>query len=316
MTMPTTMATRITRRQNRALLRSPSRKRGPALRPKKNPHEIESIRTPQAQRTPSLLRGGLGWGSGGEAQASTEASRLATPTPSPSPQGGGELDQAALLRLMTWLSPAYPVGAFAYSSGIEWAVEAGDITDAASLRDWLAIMLTDGTGRNDAIFFSKTHRALACGDDAALVEAAELAAALTSSRERHLETTTLGRAFVEVTQAAWPCDALNRLKLLWPGPIAYPAAVAAACAGHAIPLAPALQAFLTALVCNWISAGMRLIPLGHTDGQRLIVALAPAVATTAEAALAATLDDIGSAAFRADLASIKHETQYTRLFRS
>lgn len=243
---------------------------------------------------------------------------MTTATFTSEPREGAEagLAAAALYRLMAWLSPAYPVGAFSYSSGIEWAVEAGDIADAASLRDWLAIMLTDGTGRNDALFFSKTHRAVACGEDAALVDAAELAAALTPSRERHLETTTLGRAFVEVTQAAWPCDALNRLKLLWPGPIAYPVAVGAACAGHAIPLAPALHAFLTALVSNWISAGMRLIPLGHTDGQRLIGALAPAVTATAASALAATLDDLGSAAFRADLAGIKHETQYTRLFRS
>jgi urease accessory protein len=226
------------------------------------------------------------------------------------------LDAAALLRLMTWLSPAYPVGAFSYSSGIEWAVEASDITDAANLQDWLAVMLTDGSGRNDAIFFCHTYRTLTCGDDDALVETAALAAALTSSRERHLETTTLGRAFVDVTQAAWPCDALNRLKQLWPGPIAYPVAVGAACAGHAIPLAPALHAFLTAVVSNWISAGLRLIPLGHTDGQRLIAALAPAVAATAASAVTATLDDLGSAAFRTDLASIKHETQYSRLFRS
>jgi urease accessory protein len=300
MTVPTTMATPITRAKNRALLGLPSRKRRPALRSKGYSQQTESIGLQHAQRTPSPLAGeGWGEGSGGEAHASTEV-----------------MDQAALLRLMTWLSPAYPVGAFSYSSGIEWAVEAGDITDAASLRDWLAIMLTDGTGRNDAIFFSQTHRAVARSDDAALVEAAELAAALTSSRERHLETTTLGRAFVDVTCAAWPCDALNRLKLLWPGPIAYPVAAAAACAGHAIPLAPALHAFLAALVSNWISAGMRLLPLGHTDGQRLISALAPVVAATSEAALSATLGDLGGAAFRADLAGIKHETQYTRLFRS
>jgi urease accessory protein len=226
------------------------------------------------------------------------------------------LDHAALLRLMTWLSPAYPVGAFSYSTGIEWAVEAGDITDVASLQDWLAIMLAEGAGRNDAILFSETHRAVTRGDDDALAETAALAAALTSSRERHLETTTLGRAFVDITCAAWPCEALNKLKLLWPGPIAYPIAVGAACAGHAIALAPTLHAFLAALVANWISAGMRLIPLGHTDGQRLIAALAPVVAATSASALGATLDDLGSAAFRADLAGIKHEAQYTRLFRS
>jgi urease accessory protein len=226
------------------------------------------------------------------------------------------LPEAALYRLMIWLSPAYPVGAFAYSSGIEWAVEAGDITSAATLRAWLEAMLTIGTGMNDGIFFAQTHRAVTQGNDAGLVEIAELAAAFVPSRERQLETTTLGRAFIEVTNAAWPCPALVKLQELWHGPVAYPIAVGAACAGHGIPLAAALQAFLTATVANWISAGVRLIPLGHTDSQRLLNALEPAIAATAQRALTATLDDLGSATFRADLASIKHETQYTRLFRS
>jgi urease accessory protein len=226
------------------------------------------------------------------------------------------LSEAALYRLMIWLSPSYPVGAFAYSSGIEWAVEAGDITSAATLRAWLEAMLTFGAGMNDGIFFAQTHRAVTQGDDAGLVEIVELAAAFVPSRERQLETATLGRAFMEVTKAAWPCAALTGLEELWRGPIAYPIAVGAACAGHGIPLAAALPAFLTAAVSNWISAGVRLVPLGHTDSQRLLHALEPAIAATAGRALAATLDDLGSATFRADLASIKHETQYTRLFRS
>jgi urease accessory protein len=228
----------------------------------------------------------------------------------------GSLDEAALFRLMTWLSPAYPVGAFAYSSGIEWAVEAGDITDAATLLAWLAVVVTEGSAWSDSVFFSATHRALTDADDSALIETVELAAALVASRERYLETTTLGRAFMEVTQAAWPCAALNRLQTLWRGPVTYPVAVGVACAGHAIALRPALHAFVTALVSNWISAGLRLIPLGHTDGQRLLNALAPIVAATAQKALAAQLQDIASTAFRADIASAKHETQYTRLFRS
>jgi urease accessory protein len=226
------------------------------------------------------------------------------------------LPEAALYRLMIWLSPAYPVGAFAYSSGIEWAVEAGDITSAATLRSWLEAMLTAGAGVNDGIFFAQTHRAATRGDDAGLAEIAELAAAFVPSRERYEETTKLGRAFVEVTQAAWPCAALARLQELWRGPIAYPIAVGAACAGHAIPLAPALHAFLTAVVANWISAGVRLIPLGHTDSQRLLNALEPAIGATAQRAGAAERDDLGSAVFRADLGGIRHETQYTRLFRS
>jgi urease accessory protein len=223
---------------------------------------------------------------------------------------------AAQYRLMAWLSPAYPVGAFSYSGGIEWAVEAGDITDAESLRHWLAAMLSDGAGINDGIFFCQAHRAVAGGHDAALVEAAELAAALVPTRERHLETTTLGRAFMDVTCAAWPCPALTRLQSLWHGPVAYPIAVGVSCAGHAIPLAPAAHGFLTAVTANWVSAGVRLIPLGHTDGQRLLQALEPLVARTAQRALAANLDDVGSATFRADLAGALHETQYTRLFRS
>jgi urease accessory protein len=226
------------------------------------------------------------------------------------------VDAAARYRLMTWLSPAYPVGAFAYSSGLEWAVEAGDITNAQTLRDWLAAVLGDGAGFCDGIFFSAAHAAVTGGDDAALVAVAELAAAFAPTRERHHETTTLGRAFMEVTGAAWPCAALTRLVELWHGAVAYPVAVGVACAGHGIASAPALHAFVAAMTSNWISAGMRLIPLGHTDGQHLVAALEPLVAQTAQRALGAGLDDLGSATFRADLAGIRHETQYTRLFRS
>jgi urease accessory protein len=226
------------------------------------------------------------------------------------------LPRRALYRLMTWLSPAYPVGAFSYSSGIEWAVEAGDIVDVPTLHRWLEAMLISGAGLSDGIFFAQTHRAVTCADDAALLATVELAAAFAPTRERHQETTTLGRAFMAVTQAAWPCAALAKLQQLWQGPVPYPVAVATACAGHEISLAAALHAFLTAIVSNWISAGMRLIPLGHTDGQRLLKMLEPAVAATAHSALAAVLDDAGGACFRTDLASMRHETQYTRLFRS
>jgi len=223
---------------------------------------------------------------------------------------------SALYRLMTWLSPAYPVGAFSYSSGIEWAVEAGDITDAAALRHWLAVMLTDGGGFADAVLFAHAHRAAESGDDKALRAAAELAAALAPSKERHLETTAQGNAFVEATRAAWACDALDRLKNIWDGPVAYPVAVAAAAAGHGVALAPALAAYLQALAANWVSAGVRLVPLGQTDGQRVLAALEPVIAASAQRAPRVALDDLGSAAFRADLAGARHETQYTRLFRS
>jgi urease accessory protein len=227
-----------------------------------------------------------------------------------------EAEAAALYRLMTWLSPSFPVGAFSYSSGIEWAVEAGDVRDAASLIDWLAAMLADGSGFCDAVFLARTHHAVEASDDHAVRDIAELAAAFVPSRERQLETSTQGRAFIEIARAAWSCDALDHALEHCFGTIVYPVAVGLVSAAHEIPLAPTLHAFLHALVSNWTSAAARLVPLGQTDGQRVLVALEGVVSETARGAMSATLDDLGSATFRADLASLRHETQYTRLFRS
>lgn len=226
------------------------------------------------------------------------------------------MDEAALYRLMAWLSPSYPVGAFSYSSGLEWAAEAGDVKDAESLRRWLAVVTANGSGFCDAVLFVHAHRSLSDRDDDALRIVAELAAALAPSKERFLETTAQGQAFLEATRAAWPCDALYRLGRAWEGPVAYPVVVGVTAAGHGIAVEPALHAFLHAVAANLISAGVRLIPLGQSDGQRALVALEPIVAATAQRALSASLDDIGSATVRADIASLRHETQYTRLFRS
>jgi urease accessory protein len=243
---------------------------------------------------------------------------MTTSKPLPVGERGGmsEGEAAALYRLMTWLSPAFPVGAFSYSSGIEWAVEAGDVVDAASLQGWLAAMLADGPGFCDGVFLAHAHRAASSPDGVGLRDIAELAAAFAPSRERQLETSSQGRAFIEIARGAWNCDGLDRMIAQCDGTIVYPVAVGIVSAAHAIPLAPTLHAFFHALTSNWISAGARLIPLGQTDSQRVLAMLEPDVADTGNRALTATLDDLGSATFRADLASMRHETQYTRLFRS
>lgn len=225
-------------------------------------------------------------------------------------------ESAALFRLMTWLSPSFPVGAFSYSSGIEWAVEAGDITDTVTLQDWLAAMLLDGAGFCDGTLLCHAYRAAAAVDGKALNDVAELAAAFVPSRERHLETTAQGRAFVEIARSAWHCDTLDLLASHVTGPVTYPVAVGVTAAGHRLPLGLTLHAFLHAATSNWISAGVRLIPLGQTDSQRVLAALESVIAVTAEKSLDSSLEDLGSATFRADLASMRHETQYTRLFRS
>ena len=217
---------------------------------------------------------------------------------------------------MTWLSPSFPVGAFSYSSGIEWAVEAGDITDAASLRDWLAAMLGDGPGFCDAVFLAQAHRAASARDEAGLREIAELAAAFVPSRERQLETSTQGRAFIEIARSAWACDGLDGMVAACEARSSIPSRSGSSARRTPFRLAPAMHAFLHAVVSNWISAGARLVPLGQTDSQRILRSLEADVAATAKRALEASLDDLGSATFRADLASLRHETQYTRLFRS
>jgi urease accessory protein len=223
---------------------------------------------------------------------------------------------SALYRLMAWLSPAYPVGAFAYSGGLEWAIEAGDIVDRKTLGDWLSTIMAEGSGFCDAVLFGHAHRAIEESDDEHLRATAELAAALVPSKERFLETTTQGRSFLETARLAWDCPAIDRLERIWDGPLAYPVAVAVATAGHGVPRAPAVGAFLQAVAANLVSAGVRLIPLGQTDGQRLVAELESLLAKTAQRALACPLDRIAGATFRSDLASMRHETQHTRLFRS
>jgi urease accessory protein len=224
------------------------------------------------------------------------------------------MDRAALYRLMAWLSPAYPTGGFSYSHGLEYAIEAGLVTDRATLADWIGHILRAGAGRVDAMIFRAAYEA---ADDAArLGEIADLAAAFRASAETALESAQQGAAFLAVTRQAWPAPRLDSFALgRGARAVALPVAVAIACAGR-IDLEPALGAYLQSLAANLVSAGVRLIPLGQTDGQRAVAALEPVVAAAVEAALATPLEDIGSAAFVVDWASMRHETQYTRLFRS
>src|ERR1700737_845929 len=187
----------------------------------------------------------------------------------PADDRGGMKDSeaGALYRLVAWLSAPFPRGAFSHSSGIEWAVEAGDIGDAASLRDWLASMLADGPGFCDGVFLAHAPRAASSRDDVALLDIAELASAFVPSRERQLETSAQGRAFIDIARAAWNADGLDAMVAACRTPLVYPVAVGGVRAMHGVPLAPTLHAFLHALVSNWISAASRLVPLGQTDSQ-------------------------------------------------
>jgi urease accessory protein len=241
------------------------------------------------------------------------AADISVTVSSSSPSDPTDAD-TALLPLMLWLSPAFPVGSFAYSQGLEWEVESGDIQDARSLGGWLVDLLTFGAPRADAFLFAECFHAVTAEDWEALAEANELAVALANSAERRLETTSQGAAFVVAARAAWDCEPLRQLSL--EERVAYPAAVAAAAAGHGLPLEASLQAFLLAQIAAAVSAVVRLGPIGQTDGQKIQATLIPRIRALAREASGSSLTDLGSCAFRSDIAAMRHETQYSRLFRS
>lgn len=203
--------------------------------------------------------------------------------------------------LTAWFSPGYPVGAYSYSHGLEWAVDTGAVADAAGLADWVADVVAEGAGRTDAILLA---HAMTAADPAPV---AALAAALAPSSERQLETMAQGAAFARVTAAAY------RIAV---DPLPYPVAVGVAARALGLPVGPTACLFVGAFAANLVSAGVRLVPVGQTDGQRILADLMPLVARVAADAVTRGLDEVGGATVAADLASMLHETQYSRLYRS
>jgi urease accessory protein len=223
-----------------------------------------------------------------------------------------EGEAAAILPLFAWLSPSYPVGSYAYSHTLEWAVEVGDVTNEETLVAWLRDLLTLGLGRNDTILLSHAYRAIAAGDETVLENINELALALSPSAELYLETSQQGRSFLDATLAAWPSPRLLPLE----GDVAFPVAIGMAAAAHNVPLTTAVPAYLFGLVQTLVSAAIRLAPIGQTAGIRVCAALSGTVQNVAQTSMDQPLDLIGGSTFRADLGSFHHENQYTRLFRS
>jgi urease accessory protein len=248
----------------------------------------------------------------------------------------------ALYRLLAWSSPGYPTGAFSYSHGLEWAVETGDVKNLQGLLDYVTAVLARGGAWVDAVLFvhawrcssttSRAHtwQATSTADNAVstlpgaatpatLDSLTQLAAAFRGSSETALESRQQGGAFLDVTRKAWPhptLEAFAARQAQTATPVAHCIAVAVACAAHEISLEPALNAYIHAVAANLVSAGARLIPLGQTQAQIAIAQLAPVITDIAERAQTTSLDDLGTAAPAIELCSLRHETQYTRLFRS
>ncbi|RZS88114.1 urease accessory protein [Phyllobacterium myrsinacearum] len=214
----------------------------------------------------------------------------------------------ALLRLMTWLSPAFPVGAFSYSHGIERAIHDGLIRDKDTLHSWLTDLLQHGSIWNDAVLFAASwHEAQAGGDCQPI---AALGEAMAGSKERHMETMLQGGAFLQAI-AHWGGDQPGATEEM-----PYPVAVAIAAACNGVELQPGLAAFVHAVISNLIQGAVRLVPLGQSHGVALMAALEQPILAVAQRAAASSLDDLGSAAILSDIMAMQHETQYSRVFRS
>ena len=215
-------------------------------------------------------------------------------------------DPAALQKLLTWMSPAFPVGAFAWSSGLETAIAERRVRDALALQGWIVGGLQHGGSRTDAILVAEAHRGTRD-----LRELTDYCLALTPAAERAKDLLLTGDAFIAAAKA-WPSDVFCRL----PVPCPYPIAVGAVARAHGVELVDTLLAFLTAAVQAQASVAVRLVPLGQTDALRVVAALEPLVAALSTEAAGAGLDDVGAIAYAADIAQMRHETLEPRIFRS
>lgn len=209
-----------------------------------------------------------------------------------------------ILTLTQWLSPSFPVGGFAYSHGLETAIQSGVIASATDLRLWLRSVLAHGSGRNDAMLLRAAH---AAPDLTALADVNATALANCASAERQLEAQLQGAAFTQTVAAIWegPADGLL-----------YPVAVGAAAARAEIDVILTAAMYLHAMVSNLVSATVRAVPLGQTEGQQVLAALAPLCEEIAQDTQNATLDDLHSTAFLSDIMAMRHETLQPRIFRS
>jgi urease accessory protein len=259
-------------------------------------------------------KGWEGEGPGSSLSPPSPASMCEAPSPAARERGC-----SGLYRMLAWFSPGFPIGSFSHSHGLEAAAESGAVHDRASLQHWIGAIVVSGGGRIDADILRDAYRAASEGDLAAVTVANRRGVAFRATAETWLETTAQGEAFLATCRAAWPDPFLDR----WAASleednaaVCHAAAVGAATARAGIPLPYALTGYLQAMAANLVSAGLRLGVIGQTDGQRIVAALEPMIGGAVDAALSRGPDGFGGATFAVELASMAHETQYTRLFRS
>jgi len=219
-------------------------------------------------------------------------------------------DAQAMATLFAWFSPAFPVGAFAFSHGLETATAEGLVVGEAGLLSWIEAILTSGGAWTDGVLFAAAYQATAAEMWASLTQIGALAKALAPSAERLRETLAQGDAFARAVAEGWPGFLPPTLARLTP----YPVVAGAAVAALGTPLTDALTAYLSGFAGNAIAVGIRLGLCGQSGGVRILSILGEAISRMAQRAAISSLDDLGGCAFGADIASMRHETLQPRIF--
>ena len=205
-----------------------------------------------------------------------------------------------IMTLQTWFSPAFPTGAFSYSHGMESAIQDNLITDAGSLKSWISLLLSFGSGRNDGLFLKAAYEGVS--------KANALCLALCGSKERLRETTELGQAFSRVVKAGYDVKLPDRT--------AYPVAVGMTAKQIDLDLALTLQSYLLAFASNLISVGVRTIPIGQQAGLNCLIGLYPVIEKMTKEIKLQSLNELGSGTLVSDLMAIKHENSVPRIYRT
>ena len=201
--------------------------------------------------------------------------------------------------LLSWFSPNFPIGSYNFSHGLEAAIDMNFVNDIVSLENWITYLISYGSGRNDSILLSNTYQGKKIND---------LAFALCTSKERWVETKQLGNAFCKNINENWSFNIGNNL--------AYPVAVGKAGAFFKIPLEQLLITFIQSFVSNLVNVGIKHIPLGHSDGQKILIKLLPTIKELALNYKDYDIDDLGTSAFMSDLTSMYHETLKNRIYQT
>ena len=226
----------------------------------------------------------------------------------------------SLTRLLQLASPALPVGAYSYSQGLEAAVTAGTVADAAGAERWIGDMLSFSMVRLEAPVWVHLEAAWRNADLAAVREWNEWFIATRETAELRAETLQMGysltRLLGDLTVEPEGFDTVVVQQLVALGEIAYPTAIACAVAQWKIPVREALTAYLWSWLENQVMAAVKVVPLGQTAGQRLLLRLGAKIMINIDETLSKDVDEMNNYCHGLAIASSRHEVQYSRLFRS